>query len=66
MQRRTYVAIHVKARQGKRIYLQNQTDTYYFDIENVKFGPTKEGYYKNEFKSKTYSVTIKVIYINHR
>lgn len=48
-----------KARQGKKNVSTNQTDTYYFDIEKCKVCPRKEGCYKENAKSKSYSVTIK-------
>ncbi len=48
-----------KARQGKRGVAENQTDTYYFDIEKCKHCPVKEGCYKEGAKSKSYSVSIK-------
>ncbi len=48
-----------KARQGKKGVGQNQSDTYYFDVEKCKRCPFKEGCYKEGAKSKTYSVTIK-------
>ena len=48
-----------KARQGKKNIGQNQVDCYYFDVEKCKKCPYKEGCYKEEAKSKTYSVTIK-------
>ncbi|MFS0725016.1 IS1182 family transposase [Paenibacillus sp. 1P07SE] len=48
-----------KARQGKKDTGKNQTDTYYFDVEQCKRCPLKAGCYKEGAKSKTYSVTIK-------
>lgn len=48
-----------KARQGKKGQAENQTDTYYFDIEKCKHCPYKEGCYKEGAKSKSYSVIIK-------
>lgn len=48
-----------KAREGKKGVGQNQTATYYFDVELCKRCPLKEGCYKEGAKSKTYSVTIK-------
>lgn len=48
-----------KARQGKKGVAENQTDTYYFDIEKCKHCPFKEGCYKDGAKSKSYSVSIK-------
>ena len=48
-----------KARQGKKNISKNQTDTYYFDIENAKFVHKKKVVIKTGAKSKTYSVTIK-------
>lgn len=48
-----------KARQGKKSVGKNQVDTYYFDIEKCKHCPFKEGCYKEDAKSKSYSVCIK-------
>lgn len=48
-----------KARQGKKGIGQNQTDTYYFDIEKCKLCANKNGCYKDGAKSKSYSVSIK-------
>ncbi|WP_010491600.1 IS1182 family transposase [Paenibacillus elgii] len=48
-----------KAREGKKGVGQNQTNTYYFNVELCKRCPLKEGCYKEGAKSKTYSVTIK-------
>jgi transposase len=48
-----------KARQGKKGIGENQNDTYYFNVEQCKRCPFKEGCYKDGAKSKTYSVTIK-------
>jgi transposase len=48
-----------KARQGKKNFGTNQTDTYYFDVEKCKTCPLKNGCYKEGSKSKTYSVCIK-------
>lgn len=48
-----------RARQGRKGTGQNQTDTYYFDVEICKRCPFKEGCYKEGAKSKTYSVSIK-------
>lgn len=48
-----------KARQGKKRGGCNQADTYYFDIEQCKCCPMREGCYRPKAKSKTYSVTIK-------
>lgn len=53
-----HIAIR-KARQGKKGTGENQTDTYYFDVELCKRCPFKEGCYKEGAKSKTYSVVIK-------
>ncbi len=47
-----------KARHGKKNISENQRDTYYFDIEECKRCPFKEGCYKEGAKSKSYSVTI--------
>jgi len=48
-----------KARQGKKGVAVNQTDTYYFEIENCKQCLYKEGCYKDGAKSKSYSISIK-------
>ncbi|MFS1519625.1 IS1182 family transposase [Bacillus sp. SCS-151] len=48
-----------KARTGKKGQNENQKDTYYFDIEKCKVCPFREGCYREEAKSKTYSVSIK-------
>lgn len=48
-----------KARTGKKNQSTNQCLTYYFDIEKCKICPLKEGCYKGDAKSKTYSVSIK-------
>lgn len=48
-----------KARQGKKGVSKNQVDTYYFDIEKCKVCLMKEGCYKDNAKSKTYSICIK-------
>ncbi|WP_338652906.1 IS1182 family transposase [Sporosarcina psychrophila] len=48
-----------KARTNKKNVGQNQRQTYYFDIEKCKVCPLKDGCYKEDAKSKTYSVTIK-------
>lgn len=48
-----------KAVQGKKGIGQNQTMTYYFDVEKCKTCPSSEGCYKAGAKAKTYSVTIK-------
>jgi transposase/IS5 family transposase len=48
-----------KARTGKKETNNNQSHTYYFDIEKCKVCPFKSGCYKEGAKSKTYSVTIK-------
>lgn len=48
-----------KARTGKKNVNNNQSHTYYFDIEKCKVCPFKAGCYKEGAKSKTYSVTIK-------
>ncbi len=48
-----------KARQGKKGVGTNQTDTYYFDVNQCRKCPLKEGCYKEGSKSKTYSVSIK-------
>lgn len=48
-----------KARQGKKGSGENQVDTYYFDIEKCKTCALKNGCYKPQAKTKTYSVSIK-------
>jgi len=48
-----------KAHQGKKGGAANQVDTYYFNVEKCKIFPFKDGCYKEDAKSKTYSVTIK-------
>ncbi|HZK95287.1 MAG TPA: IS1182 family transposase [Prolixibacteraceae bacterium] len=48
-----------KARQGKKDDGTNQTDTYYFDVEKCKICALKNGCYKPDAKTKTYSVSIK-------
>ena len=45
-----------KAKQGSK---NNRVECYYFDVEKCKRCPFKKGCYKEESKSKTYSVTIK-------
>ena len=45
--------------QGKKVDKSNQVMTYYFDIEKCKVCPLKDGCYKAEAKSRTYSVAIK-------
>lgn len=47
-----------KARQGKKDNGKNQADTYYFDVEKCKTCALKNGCYKPESKTKTYSVSI--------
>lgn len=46
-----------KAKQGSKN--NTQVECYYFDIEKCKHCPFKNGCYKENAKSKTYSVTIK-------
>ena len=48
-----------KSETGKKNIGENQVDTYYFDVEKCKVCPLKEGCYKDDAKSKTYSVSIK-------
>ncbi|GEN82205.1 hypothetical protein SLU01_05170 [Sporosarcina luteola] len=48
-----------KARTNKKDVGKNQRQTYYFDVEKCKVCPLREGCYKEDAKSKTYSVTIK-------
>ena len=52
-----YMAVK-KAKQGKKKIQENQTLTFYFDIEKCKVCALKEGCYKAGSKSKTYSVSI--------
>lgn len=47
-----------KAIQGRKNQKENQTTTYYFDIERCKACPLQEGCYTFGSKSKTYSVSI--------
>jgi len=48
-----------KARQGKKGIGGNQVDSYYFDVEKCKICALKNGCYKPQAKTKTYSVSIK-------
>lgn len=48
-----------KARQGKKDDSTNQVYSYYFDVEKCKTCALKNGCYKPEAKTKTYSVSIK-------
>lgn len=48
-----------KAKQGKKNVGQNQVITYYFNVDKCKNCPKKNGCYKENAKSKTYSVSIK-------
>ena len=48
-----------KAKQGKKNVGKNQTITYYFNVDNCKNCPKKNGCYREGAKSKTYSVCIK-------
>lgn len=48
-----------KARTNKKNVGKNQRQTYYFDVGKCKVCPFREGCYKEDAKSKTYSVTIK-------
>lgn len=48
-----------KSKQGKKNVGKNQVETHYFDVEKCKTCPLKEGCYKEESKTKTYSVSIK-------
>ena len=48
-----------KARVGKKNQGANQQTVYYFDIEQCKVCPMRNGCYKDGAKSKTYSVMIK-------
>jgi len=48
-----------KARQGKKGAGTNQTFTYYFDVEKCRTCSLRNGCYKQDAKSKSYSVSIK-------
>ena len=48
-----------KAKQGRKNVGKNQTITYYFNVDNCKNCPKKNGCYKEGAKSKSYSVCIK-------
>ena len=48
-----------KARQGKKNQGENQTMTYYFDVEKCRTCSRRKGCYKVGAKSKTYCVSIK-------
>jgi hypothetical protein len=48
-----------KGRQGKKGVATNQVNTYYFDVEHCKRCPCQKGCYKEDSKTKTYSVSIK-------
>lgn len=48
-----------KAITGKKNQNANQSLTYYFDINKCQKCPMKEGCYRNNAQSKTYSITIK-------
>lgn len=48
-----------KAKQGKKNTGKNQRYIYYFDTEKCKVCPLKEGCYKHEAKTKSYSISIK-------
>ena len=48
-----------KARTGKKNTSNNQVTTYYFDVEICKRCSKREGCYKEDAKTKTYSVSIK-------
>lgn len=47
-----------RAKQGKKNVGKNQSTTYYFDVEKCKICPLRDGCYKPEAKTKTYSVKI--------
>ncbi len=53
-----HLAIHKRVR-GKKIHRCNQTMEYSFDIEKCRVCPLRDGCYKPEAKSKTYSVSIR-------
>lgn len=48
-----------KAKQGKKNVSTNQVITYYFDVEKCKRCSKRSGCYKQDAKTKSYSVTIK-------
>lgn len=48
-----------KAKQGKKNIGENQVITYYFNVDKCKNCAKKNGCYKENAKSKTYSVSIK-------
>lgn len=48
-----------KVKQGKKDIGQNQSYTYYFDVEKCRLCPLKNGCHKPGAKTKSYSVTIK-------
>ena len=48
-----------KARQGKKNQGENQTMTYYFDVDKCRTCSRRKGCYKEGAKSKTYSVSVK-------
>jgi len=48
-----------KARQGKKGDGTNQVDAYYFDVEKCNVCALRDGCYKPDAKSKSYSVSIK-------
>ncbi len=48
-----------KVRGGTKNIGTNQVNTYYFDVENCKSCPLKQGCYKEGAKTKTYSISIK-------
>jgi transposase/IS5 family transposase len=54
-----HMAIRKARNGGKKGTNNNQSQTYYFDIEKCKVCPFKNGCYKEGANSKTYSVTIK-------
>lgn len=54
-----------KAKQGKKS-INQQVECYYFDVEKCRHCPFKDGCYKEDSKTKTYSVKIKDdIHIKH-
>ena len=48
-----------KAKQGKKSVGRNQVITYYFNVDKCKNCAKKNGCYKEDAKSKTYSISIK-------
>lgn len=53
-----HIAIR-KGRQGRKNSSKNQVTTYFFDVEKCKVCPQRKGCYKENSKSKSYSVSIR-------